>query len=268
MASVKVFLKNSLPSLTSLVYRYREDKIKRLLDFSTAKSKEYGIISNSSTVVADMRVNSTNARKFFKKIYTTLYGQVLKKVPYMDFLERGDIELHYNRMQIKVPLFMRVKSINKKDLVDKGYLSDNRDTAYGDLGIDSVARFLSEIGDDGDLKTLKRYTRYINRLAAKEGCPIRISMHSAAPVFGDIPIDTKKPLKVWHHVTVVVDLGSWYRYPNRTHMLFSEFENQRDNYSSYPACSVFNLFTFFEDIPKVIRTFSRKGYYNANAYVV
>jgi len=70
MAEVKVFLKNSIPSLSRLIVNYRKERINKLLEFTTAKSKEYGIIPKSSTVVADLRVTSSTSRKFFKKIYT------------------------------------------------------------------------------------------------------------------------------------------------------------------------------------------------------
>jgi hypothetical protein len=266
MATVKIFLKNSLSSLTSLVTEYSGTKIKKLLEFTTSKSKEYGIIPSSSTVVADIRVNSTNARKFFKKIYTSLYGQVLKKVPYMDFMEKAEIELHYNRFHLDLPLLKVVKSIPHSDLVEYGYISD-KNSSYINLSFESVSSFLEDTDDTCDFPTVKRYARYINHKCAINGCPLRIKTFRRTDIFGDIPTTTTENIQILFTIRLTLELGSWYKSDGNRYE-FNSAENQINTYSSHPECSSFNLFTFFDDIPKVIKTLSRKGHYNANAYVV
>jgi len=274
MAEVKVFLKNSIPSLSRLIVNYRKERINKLLGFTTAKSKEYGIIPKSSTVVADLRVTSSTSRKFFKKIYTSLYNQVAKKVPYMDFMEKDEVEMANSGLSLTVPLITTRILVNMEGLVDVddvGLKPNGKSSLHVSDPI--IYSHLESSGADFDSKTIRRYLEYLNYKAARNGCPIKLFLKVRAEAIEGLPRGGSLLMPVLFFMNIKVELGSWYvddiadgDIP--VSYMFGSFGISPDTYSRHPECSSFNLFTFLDDISKVIRTLSRKGNYNASAYII
>ena len=274
MAEVKVFLKNSIPSLSRLIVNYRREGINKLLEFTTAKSKEYGIIPKSSTVVADLRVTSSTSRKFFKKIYTSLYNQVAKKVPYMDFMEKDEVEMANSGLSLTVPLITTRILVNMEGLVDVddvGLKPNGKSSLHVSDPI--IYSHLESSGADFDSKTIRRYLEYLNYKAARNGCPIKLFLRVRAEAIEGLPRGGSLLMPVLFFMNIKVELGSWYVGDMADGDIpvsygFGSFDISPDTYSRYPECSSFNLFTFLDDISKVIRTLSRKGNYNASAYII
>ena len=276
MAEVKVFLKNSIPSLSKLIVNYRRERINKLLEFTTAKSKEYGIIPKSSTVVADLRVTSSTSRKFFKKIYTSLYNQAAKKVPYMDFMEKDEVEMVNSGLSLTVPLITTKILVNMEGLVDVDDVGlkpnpNSKSRLY--VSNDIICSHLESSGADFDSKTIRRYLAYLNYKAARNGCPIKLFLKVRAESIAGLPREGSRLMPVLFFMNIKVELGSWYVGDMADGDIpvsygFGSFGISPDTYSRYPECSSFNLFTFLDDISKVIRTLSRKGNYNASAYII